>query len=150
MGGCCSCYHNDEPAECDKHIVSVHVSTASSIKHFIRVKYVENPDGGLNNDQTAEQHHDNIMRPRSISLSIHGGREGENPPGPEIEVDLEIPAIPYQVEHVRRMSSDDEADHICDVTRNEVIEYLGESLSSQNNEWRLIPPNKLDWPFIHR
>lgn len=85
------------------------------------------------------------MRPRSISLSIHGGREGENTPGPEIEVDLEIPAIPYQVEHVRRMSSDDEADHICDVTRNEVIEYLGESLSSQNNEWRLMPPNKIDW-----
>ena len=43
-------------------------------------------------------------------------------PGPEIQVDLEIPAIPYQVEHVRRMSSDDE-EIICDVTRNEVIEY---------------------------
>ena len=43
----------------------------------------------------------------------------------EIEVDLEIPAIPYQVEHVRRMSSSDE-EPICDVTRNEVIEYLGE------------------------
>lgn len=43
----------------------------------------------------------------------------------EIVVDLEIPAIPYQVEHVRRMSSSDE-EPICDVTRNEVIEYLGE------------------------
>lgn len=68
---------------------------------------------------------DENVRQRSISLSLC--RE-ENTPGPEIEVDLEIPAIPYQVEHVRRMSSDDEADHICDVTRNEVIEYLGESI----------------------
>ena len=104
MGACCSCHH-DKPLECDK--TDVHVSDLRISLIFIKIKPKQIPE-----HETSS----------SISSIYENQQREENTPGPEIEVDLEIPAIPYQVEHVRRMSSDDE-EIICDVTRNEVIEY---------------------------
>ena len=56
----------------------------------------------------------------------------------EIEVDLEIPTIPYHVEHVRRMSSSNE--DICDVTHC-VVECTGKILDLKFLETSL----KLAW-----